>query len=91
MVNPNKAGIALGALIGGWHLLWAVVVAIGWAQWLINFVFWMHFIVPPYTVKPFQARLALILIGVTSVTGYVLGYVFAVLWNWLHGKVGEAA
>jgi len=32
MVNPNKLGLVLGALYGGWHLLWAMLVGIGWAS-----------------------------------------------------------
>ena len=39
MVNSIKLGIAFGALLGGAHLLWALLVALGWAQSLMNFVF----------------------------------------------------
>jgi hypothetical protein len=83
-VNPNKVGMALGALIGGWHLVWALLVAVGWAQWVMNFIFWMHFLKPPYTVGPFSAGIAVILILVTATVGYVFGYIFGVLWNWVH-------
>jgi hypothetical protein len=83
-VNPNKVGMALGALIGGWHLVWALLVAVGWAQWVMNFIFWMHFLKPPYTVGPFSAGIAVILILVTATVGYVFGYIFGVLWNWIH-------
>lgn len=82
--NPNKVGLVLGALYGGWHLLWSVFVAVGWAQTLINFVFWMHFVVPPYIIAPFQVRVALVLIVVTSVVGYAIGYILGLLWNWIH-------
>jgi hypothetical protein len=83
-VNPNKAGLVLAALLGGWHFLWAVLVAAGWAQAFLNFVFWMHFIKPPYTVGAFSASIALTLILVTAAIGYVIGYVLAVLWNAIH-------
>ncbi len=83
-VNPNKAGLVLGTLLGGWHFLWAVLVAAGWAQAVLNFVFWMHFIKPPYTVGPFSAGIALVLILVTSVIGYAAGYILGVLWNAIH-------
>ena len=83
-VSPNKIGLALGALIGGWHVGWALLVAVGWAQWVLNFVFWMHFLKPPYTVGPFSAGIAVILILVTATVGYVFGYIFGVLWNWIH-------
>jgi hypothetical protein len=83
-VNPNKAGLVLGSLIGGWHVLWALLVAVGWAQWVINFVFWMHFLKPPYVVGAFHPGVALILVLVTTSIGYVMGYILGLLWNWIH-------
>jgi hypothetical protein len=83
-INPNKAGLAFGALLGLYHLCWSFLVAIGWAQALMDFVFRIHFLKPVFVVEGFSFLFALILIVVTSVLGYVLGYVFAALWNWLH-------
>ncbi|MDO8534736.1 MAG: hypothetical protein Q7S17_08360 [Xanthobacteraceae bacterium] len=83
-IQPNKAGMALGLLIGGWHLSWALLVATGWAQPFIDFIFWLHFIKPIYVIGPFNAGVAALLVGITAVIGYVLGYAFAMLWNWVH-------
>lgn len=83
-VNPNKVGVVFGALYGGWHTLWAIFVALGFAQPLLNFVFWMHFIKPVYVVGEFSIRIALILVVVTAIIGYALGAVLAGLWNWIH-------
>ncbi len=83
-VNPNKTGLVFGLLLGGWHTLWALLVAFGFAQPLLNFVFWLHFIKPVYVIGPFHIGIALLLIAVTATIGYILGSVLAFLWNWIH-------
>lgn len=70
-VNANKAGLVLGTLIGGWHFLWALVPT-GWAQAILNLVFRIHFLAPPYTVQHFQPLLGSILIVTTSASGHGL-------------------
>jgi hypothetical protein len=80
-INPNKAGLALGALFGGWHLVWSLLVALGVAQAVIDFVFWMHFIKPIYVIEPFELARAFILVVATSSFGYMLGFAFGLLWN----------
>jgi hypothetical protein len=88
MVNSIKLGIAFGALLGGAHLLWALLVALGWAQSLMNFVFWIHFIQPIYVIQPFSPSAAAILVLFTSVSGFFIAFVFGVILNWLHRYQG---
>ena len=83
-ISPNKAGLALGTIIGAWHLLWALLVALHGAQALIDFIFWLHFIKPVYVVEDFALARALILVAVTAAIGYALGYCFALVWNRIH-------
>jgi hypothetical protein len=83
-LNPNKTGLVLGAFVGGWHVLWALLVALGWAQAVVNFVFWIHFLKPVFSFEPFSAGMALMLILLASAIGYLVGYVLGVLWNWVH-------
>ncbi|MGH7246403.1 MAG: hypothetical protein ACREGI_05740 [Candidatus Levyibacteriota bacterium] len=80
----QKVALVFGLLLGGWHLLWSVLVLLGIAQLLLDFVFWMHMIANPYRVTGFNLVQAVILIAVTFVIGYCGGWIFAWLWNKLH-------
>jgi hypothetical protein len=83
-ISAHKAGLAVGLVIAGWHLLWSALVFTGVAQSVLNFVFWIHFISPAYTVEAFDSVRALLLVAVTLVLGYAVGSVCAALWNRLH-------
>ena len=74
----------MGALISGWHLLWALLVLAAWAQPLLDFIFWAHMIQPVYVVKAFDPKAALVLLLVTFISGYAFGFVGAIFWNKLH-------
>ena len=84
MTNSNKVGVVVGALVAGWHLLWSLLVLIGCAQPIIDFIFWAHMIKPVYVVKPFDPVAAVTLMMITGVIGYVFGFVGAIVWNRLH-------
>jgi len=84
MTKPHRVGLVIAALIGGWHLVWVILVATGWAQPLINFIFWAHMIRPVYLVAPFDPVAAGTLLMITFFSGYVFGYVGGSLWNRVH-------
>ena len=88
MTNPLKAGVTFGALLGGCHLCWTLLVALGWAQPFIDFVFWMHFIQPVFVIRPFSLPAAAALIVFTSIAGFVIAFVSAVIWDKLHRYLG---
>ena len=46
------------------------LVALGWAQPVIDFLLWMHFLKPMYVVDACQGSAALVLIGATTGIAY---------------------
>lgn len=86
MISRNKLGLVFGSAFGLWHLVWALLVAFGIAQGLLDFVFRLHFIQPVYVVTAFQPLLAVGLIVLTTVLGYTIGWIAGAIWNWLHDE-----
>ena len=82
----NRTGLVFGTVLAGFHVIWALLVMAGWAQPLINFVFWAHMIQPIYVIKAFDPLAALTLIAITFTSGYACGFIGAFLWNKLHPK-----
>ncbi|MDE2079399.1 MAG: hypothetical protein KGI73_03370 [Patescibacteria group bacterium] len=81
MANAHKVGLLFGILLGGLHLCWAIVVYLGFAQPIYDFILWAHMIHVPLTVGPFDATAAVTLVVVTAIVGYVIGYIGAWVWN----------
>lgn len=83
-INPRKAALTCGAFLGGWHLIWSLLVAFGVAQAIIDFVLWMHMMTIPWVVEEFDLTASGTLVVTTWVLGCVFGYAFALIWNKLH-------
>lgn len=83
-LHPHKIGLVCGGFLACWHLIWSVLVALGWAQAVIDFILWLHFITMPVQIGAFGAGRALGLIVVTAAVGYVGGYAIAAIWNYVH-------
>lgn len=80
-IRPHAVGLAFGGMLGCFHLVWSVLVAVGLAQPFLDFIFNLHMIRPPYVVQPFSLMSAVGLIVVTSIIGYVFGVVLGWMWN----------
>ena len=83
-IRINHAGLVLGSLLGGVHVLWALLVAGGVAQPLMDFIFWLHFIRPVYVIEGFDPLRAAGLVLLTAMIGYAMGSALAFLWNQTH-------
>ena len=83
-IGKARAGLALSGVLAGWHLAWSILVALGVAQAVVDFILWLHFIQPVYRIQPFELGRAALLVAVTAVIGFVLGAAFAALWNVTH-------
>ena len=60
-----------------------------WSHWdglssVIDFVFWLHFIKPIYVIEPFEVARAGMLVAMTAGMGFLMGSIFALVWNALH-------
>ena len=81
-VHPRSFGFALAVFLGTWHAFWALLIWAGAAQWLLDFIFQLHMITPPYHVTAFSPFTAASLVLITAAIGYVSGWFIGVVWNY---------
>ncbi|HET9946505.1 MAG TPA: hypothetical protein VFQ63_00390 [Patescibacteria group bacterium] len=82
----QTTALVFGTFLGGWHILWSLLVMTNLAQPLLNFIFWTHMIANPYQVSGFTLTQSLTLVLITFGIGYVGGGIFAWVWNYFHKK-----
>lgn len=85
-IEPIRTGLAFALFLALFHACWALLVALGLAQQLMDFVFWAHFIMPPYRIEPFEMGRAVLLVGFVSIFGMLLGWLAALFWNGVAGS-----
>jgi hypothetical protein len=87
-LNKNKAGLILASFLGLWHFTCSLLVATGVAQTLLDWICYLHFLNNPFHVAGFSIGTAALLIVITSVLGYIFGWLLALLWNAFHKQAG---
>ncbi|MFH1233415.1 MAG: hypothetical protein V1649_02065 [Patescibacteria group bacterium] len=83
-MNKNKVALVVGSFVGLFHLVWGLLIAFGFAQSLLDFIYSLHSLNNPFSVMSFDLTRIIGLIIVTFLVGYVFGYIFAMLWNKFH-------
>ncbi len=86
ILNTNKTALTVGLFLGGWHLLWSILIALGIAQPLYDFILWAHMVHMQILIGPFELKAAILLVIATFIIGYVFGWIFATIWNKLHAR-----
>ncbi|MEK7530845.1 MAG: hypothetical protein AAB573_03170 [Patescibacteria group bacterium] len=84
MVKTQKVALAIAAIAVVVHVVWSIVVAIGLGQWWVDFILGLHFLQVPVVVQSFDIVTAIELWVVVGVVGYIVGFVIAHVWNWVH-------
>ena len=90
-LEPLRTGFAFASVIAFAHLVWAGLVAVGWAKPLLDFILWLHFLAIPVGIAAFDWLRAALLVGVTFAISFPLGALFAIIWNRLHRDAAEVA
>lgn len=83
-IHTRKTALTVGAFVGFIHIIWSLFVALGWAQPIVNFALWAHMVSVPLVIGPFDLATSVTLIVVVSIIGYLVGYIFARIWNRVH-------
>ncbi len=81
MFNAHKCGLFSGAFFALVHALWSLLVAVGVAQAYMDFIFRLHMLEPFMVVLPFSIGSAALLVVLTGIIGYIVGYVSCQMWN----------
>ena len=82
-ISIAKTAMAVGVVFAAWHTTWVVLVGLGWATELLNFILELHFLKIDFQLAPYSAFTAFSLVAITLCVGALLGAIFALVWNWL--------
>lgn len=85
-LSLSKCASVGAILMGGLHAAWAGLVASGYAQLVMDFIFRLHFIEPVYQIVAFDLRTAAMLVGFTGAIGAVAGLMVGLVVNAARSK-----
>ncbi len=71
-----RTSIISGLCLASLHVCWVILIALGLAQPLLDFIFKLHMLSAPFQVQTFDPMLALELISITFLIGSFYGTLF---------------
>lgn len=71
-----KTVIGFGFGLSILHLVWVLIVASGWAQPIMDYIFKIHMLNSPFIAQPFNFSYAIQLLAITFGVGCFYGIVF---------------
>jgi hypothetical protein len=83
-MNKHKVGLVLGSFSAVVHLVWSILVMLGWAQPLYSWILSLHAIETPVVIGAMSIGGAIALIVTAFVVGNIVGWIFASVWNWIN-------
>jgi len=83
-MKAHKVGLTLGIFFGLMHAIWEVLVYLGWAQSLMDWKLGLHSLNNPFIVGNFNLGMAIELVIVAIIGGYIIGMVFSAVFNKFH-------
>ena len=84
-INKNKLGLTIGIFAALAHLLWTIAVAVG-IEKFVDWILLLHSIKLDLTLTSVVILNAVILVVLAFAGGYVFGWVFAAIWNYIDKK-----
>ena len=86
-LNENRVGLTLAIFFALLHTIWAILVGFGAGQKLIDLVMPLHFIDMMIPTATFSIGTAVLLVILAFIGGYIAGWLFALIWNWVIKRV----
>jgi hypothetical protein len=74
-----KSMVLGAALLSSLHFAWLVLVYMGIAQMVMDFIFKIHMLNSPLQVQPFEWSHAFLLIAITFSVGALYGWLYSVI------------
>jgi hypothetical protein len=80
-MNLFRTSAISGLCLASLHFSWIVLVALGWAQPFMDFIFKLHMLNSPLQVQPFDIVLGIGLLLITFLIGCFYGLIFYLVKN----------